>query len=366
MPQFYNIHYSLYLLLRAFLEEKGEGAFLIYGEIGRGSFALVHHLLKYFYCNGKSKPCEKCPSCRDVNQLIHLDILLLLPELNALLEENLYEKAKSLLLSEPYLELEDLTNEIYAKFKKSTPQIGVKDISIMQDFIQRKPIHGKARTVILWDADLMNTASANKILKILEDPIVPSIFLFIASSQDNILPTVASRCIRIKVPPVDYHSIAQILNETCKTPFEEAIQIAQMSNGNINNAIKLAKANINEKIMKFREIMTLAYKKNFFEVPSFVESVSSNLQEVKNIISTGILVIERVIKAMLINEEPKFFSPPVNKFIKGLSNTLTINQIIEIYKLLEITYQNLNRNINPRLLLSSLIFDVSQIFKSHN
>jgi len=50
------------------------------------------------------------------------------------------------------------------------------------------------RVVVLYPADALNTASANSLLKMLEEPPPSTIFLLVSNSLDRLLPTILSRC----------------------------------------------------------------------------------------------------------------------------------------------------------------------------
>lgn len=53
---------------------------------------------------------------------------------------------------------------------------------------------GERYAVIIKDADLMNQIAQNKLLKGLEEPISPAVFILLAEREDSLLNTIRSRC----------------------------------------------------------------------------------------------------------------------------------------------------------------------------
>ena len=72
--------------------------------------------------------------------------------------------------------------------------ISIMDIESVRKKISLKAFKGGARVCILWGAEKMSNQASNAFLKILEEPPQNSYFLLIAENQEEILPTIVSRC----------------------------------------------------------------------------------------------------------------------------------------------------------------------------
>ena len=71
----------------------------------------------------------------------------------------------------------------------------VKDqILELTDRLMLKPF-GNRYVVLIEDAQLMNAASQNKLLKTLEEPVSEAVIILLADRAEGLLPTVASRCV---------------------------------------------------------------------------------------------------------------------------------------------------------------------------
>ncbi len=61
-----------------------------------------------------------------------------------------------------------------------------------------RPFEGKRRVVVIDEADTMMASSQNALLKTLEEPPPSSIFILVTTRPDMLLPTVQSRCPRLR------------------------------------------------------------------------------------------------------------------------------------------------------------------------
>ncbi|MEG0292385.1 MAG: hypothetical protein RR420_07230 [Anaerovoracaceae bacterium] len=81
--------------------------------------------------------------------------------------------------------------------------IKVEDVKQVQEFLTKKPYEGKRNIVIIRDADFMNAAAYNKLLKTLEEPAVGSL-IFLLSENSSLMPdTIRSRCASIRLNDVN-------------------------------------------------------------------------------------------------------------------------------------------------------------------
>jgi DNA polymerase III subunit delta' len=54
--------------------------------------------------------------------------------------------------------------------------------------------------VVLAPAEAMNAVAANTLLKMLEEPPPATMFVLVSDALDDVLPTIRSRCVLVKVP----------------------------------------------------------------------------------------------------------------------------------------------------------------------
>lgn len=73
-------------------------------------------------------------------------------------------------------------------------KLGIEQARQIKDFLSLKPYQGSSQAVILICAENLTPDAQNALLKVLEEPPEGTIFILGASSEDQLLPTVLSRC----------------------------------------------------------------------------------------------------------------------------------------------------------------------------
>ncbi|QMT60472.1 DNA polymerase III subunit [Legionella sp. PC997] len=119
---------------------------------------LIRKLTQLFFCRKKqNEPCLECADCQMVARGEHPDVKWVKPE-------------------------------------KNGGPIKIDQIRELQSYAYLTPQRAKHRLIVIESADRMNTAAANSLLKILEEPAPQTIFLLLARQLSTVLPTVLSRC----------------------------------------------------------------------------------------------------------------------------------------------------------------------------
>lgn len=100
-----------------------------------------------------------------------------------------------------------------------------------------RPVEGKARVFLIDEADRLNDASANALLKILEEPPSTSHLILITSRPAMLLPTILSRCQVIRFSPLTPADIeAYLLRNNLAEPATAKIR-ARAAAGSITRAL---------------------------------------------------------------------------------------------------------------------------------
>lgn len=164
-------------------------AWLLHGPAGIGKWQLAVAIARARLCLAR-KPdghaCGQCAACKLHTTHAHPDLLTLVPE--ALRVE--------LGLPEPEVETG----------RKPSKDIQVDDVRAVVQAFTRSTHLGVGRVCLVCPAESMNTASANTLLKTLEEP--PSVeggvlFVVVSHQPQHLLATVRSRCLAMPAPQPD-------------------------------------------------------------------------------------------------------------------------------------------------------------------
>ena len=117
--------------------------------------AMALWLAALFNCGDPSaRPCLTCPSCLRIAAAMHPDVVFLDGRLSS---------------------------------------IKIGDVRGLRPLLGEKPRFGTVRVVILAEAQALGIEAANSLLKILEDPVPDTCFVFTAPQRERLLPTLISR-----------------------------------------------------------------------------------------------------------------------------------------------------------------------------
>ncbi len=96
---------------------------------------------------------------------------------------------------------------------------------------------GAHRSAVLLDADRMRAQAANALLKTLEEPPPDTLIVLTAPSPEAVLPTVVSRCQRLKFPPVAGADVAAALLARGLCDQGTARRLGESCGGNVRRAL---------------------------------------------------------------------------------------------------------------------------------
>src|SRR5271169_1750093 len=97
------------------------------------------------------------------------------------------------------------------KRKRMRTQIAVDDVRRISSFMSLTPAEGGWRVVVVDGAEELNQASANALLKILEEPPRRAILLLVCGAPGRLLPTIRSRCRRLRLDPLGPGAMERLL-----------------------------------------------------------------------------------------------------------------------------------------------------------
>ncbi|MGW9684583.1 DNA polymerase III subunit [Flagellimonas sp. 2504JD1-5] len=217
---------------------------LFVGREGTGTLPMAVAYAQYLLCGntegenqGGDLVCNaKCDS------LAHPDLHFAFPVSTS-------DKIKSHAVSDHYLEdwRQFVKEQPYGNLfdwyrligiEKKQGQIGVDEAQDVVKKLALKSYEGGFKILIIWMAEKMNIAAANKLLKLIEEPPNKTILLLVAEDEEQIISTIRSRCQILHFPPLSESAIAKaLINKGLQE--SEANSIAHEANGNFNKALDL-------------------------------------------------------------------------------------------------------------------------------
>jgi len=116
--------------------------------------------------------------------------------------------------------------------------IKIEQLRDVIDRSQYRPFEGRRRVVIIDEADAAGEDAQSALLKTLEEPPSASVFILVSSIPDALLPTVLSRCPRLRFGPLTPGEVARVLMRDHGYSEHDARAAAADADGSIGRALQ--------------------------------------------------------------------------------------------------------------------------------
>ena len=189
-------------------------ALLLSGPPGSGKTTLALDLAAALLCDAADaadRPCRACGSCRKVDHGNHPDLHRLAPS----------GAGRQIRIGE-----------------RSAPEPGTVRSLIRE--LALASMEGSWRIAVVEDAERMNEDAQNALLKLLEEPPPRTVLVLCAGEEEALLPTVRSRCTKVRLGPVPGREIAAMLEDEKLADASGAAGLARLSRGRPGLARALA------------------------------------------------------------------------------------------------------------------------------
>lgn len=167
-------------------------AILVCGPPGSGKRLFALELAKTLVCpQGQEVACGQCPACRRVGRLLHPDVHVLvpLPPRRGRKEEDIGPEQ----VREAAADYLSYGSEHFS----SSANIARELLRQLQREIAYTPVEAARKVALIYEAECMQPAGANSLLKVLEEPPGDAVFILVTAAPDRLLPTIVSRCQRL-------------------------------------------------------------------------------------------------------------------------------------------------------------------------
>jgi len=200
------------LLVQVVDEGRLPHAVLLTEDAPWGGMAFAIALAQYVNCpdHTKGDSCGECGSCHKYGKLIHPDLHFVFPvsatksltdaEKKAPVSDFFAAQWQKLLLENPYFSEQELYDAIGVEGKSGN--ISVHEAKRIIEKLSLKSFEADYKTVIIYLPEKMNQEASNKLLKLIEEPPVGTLFILVSQSPEKIISTIRSRCQLIRLKPL--------------------------------------------------------------------------------------------------------------------------------------------------------------------
>lgn len=347
-------------LIQSVRDSRVSHAQLFIGPEGSGKMALALAYAQYINCTNRSETdsCGQCPSCRKFMTLTHPDLHFVFPtattkKVDKNPESDLFiaDWREYLTDCKGYADLSDWVTKLDIENKQGV--INVRDAATIMRKLSFKAYEGEYKVAVIWMAEKLNVQTANKLLKLIEEPPEKTLFILIAENQEELLNTIRSRCMMVKVPKLTYQEVQDALVDNLGCDPQEAHDAAMLADGNWLLAQRFANDKEDEKLYAntFQKWMRYCFKGALPELIDFVANDIKPLgrERQKEFLEYGLNIFHNSLlfnynmsdDVMLPTDEKAFtqnFAPFVNR-----------KNMAEICELFEESINQIERNANASI-----------------
>jgi len=344
---------------------------LFVGNEGVGTLAMAIAYASYLICKTHTNP-EKCQ--QKCERLQHPDLHFSFPvasteKVKKHPVSNLFLKEwREFLFKNSYAGLFDWFQKLGIENKQGI--IGVDEAQEIVKALKLKPYEGTYQVMIIWMAEKMNIAAANKLLKLIEEPPKNTIFLLVTEKEEQIITTIRSRCQVLHFNNLSEKQIADTLVTQEEIDPKEAMLISQQAEGNYNKALTLSTGNSNEIVF---EQWFITWVRAAFRAKGNASVINDLITWSNDIAGKGRETQKQFLQyciqvfrqAMLLNykvEDLVYFEPKTSGFaLEKFAPFVHNGNIITIADELGDAIYHIQRNANAKIVLLDLSIKLTRL-----
>lgn len=270
---------------------------------------------------------------------------------------------RAFLKEQPYGNLFDWLEYTGADNKQG--KISAAECTDISRKLHLKSFEGSCKILVQWLPELMGQ-EGNKLLKLIEEPPPDTIFILVTENEELLLPTILSRCQSIRIPPVETAAIASSLENLSAQSPETALQIAQISEGNYREALRLIKETDQDWQGEIRNWLNMILQNKLVEQVKWCDKVYSQGREYqKQLLRRFLHLIELSTRMYAMGDENMNAAGTEQDFAKRMNKICRIEQLEVIAKEIDKAIYYIERNANGKMLFMALTIKLIHIIKEN-
>jgi DNA polymerase-3 subunit delta' len=225
-----------------------------------------------------------------------------------------------------------------------------------------RPYEARARIFIVDDADKMNDAASNALLKTLEEPPSSTYIILVTSRPNMLMPTNRSRCQTIRFAPVSEMAVETLLRTERDLAPEDAHLVARLTKGSVARALDFDI----DQFRTQREIQLANIEKALVKMdrPSLVRA-SEQMNDAKNKdnYEANLEILESLVRDIWLMksnaESDAVANFDVREKLKTIADQVSTAKLTETLKEIELLRQSFIVNINRKSATDALFMKMS-------
>jgi DNA polymerase-3 subunit delta' len=355
-------------------ENRVSHAWLFFGPEGSGVLPLSLALAQYILCTnrGENDACGVCHSCNMVNKYIHPDLHFTFPvnktkevdRDSPVVSDDFIADWRAFLLSKPYGRVTQWYDAIDLENKQGI--INTEESKRLAGKLNLKSFESDYKVAILWQPEKMNDQASNKLLKLLEEPPPNTVFILAGENPDQLLTTIRSRCVQVKIPRISDSALYEALTgRHCVSP-DKATDIVRLVSGNYLRAMEVLseEEEAGSNLTQFRNMMLLCHGKRISEMIRFSDEMAGLTRErQKAFLEYGLRSIRENLALHFNTPEILYITSEEQNFVSKFAKFITSENVEPIIHELSSAITDIERNGNGRMIFLDMVLKLSGMIK---
>ena len=360
-------------LIQSVRENHVSHAQLFLGPAGSGKLPLALAYAQYILCPNRTETdsCGTCPTCQKMQKLVH-------PDLHFVVPTNTTKSVKSNPESDLFMEewreftlknngyFNDTDWYAFLDIENKQGYMSVRDAASLLRKLSMKSYEGEYKIAIIWMAEKMRVDTANKLLKLLEEPPEKTVFILIAEDQGELLATIKSRTALVKISALDATSIEAALQQRYGCDPKQAHEAAMISEGDWLTACRSFKDFEDHKFFfaTFQQWMRLCFKMAYSELIDFSANIKTlGREKQKELLEYGLRIIRNTLlfnnnlaEIVMLPDDEKTFNSKFSPFVNPAN-------LVQIADLFDEAIRHIERNGNAQIVFTDVSFKMVGLLK---
>jgi DNA polymerase-3 subunit delta' len=338
---------------------------LFLGQEGGGNLALAISYAQYVNCTQRTSEdsCGSCPSCVKYQHLQHPDLHFCFPIIGSdKTSDHFMPEFHQVMNANPY------TTYIEWMEKISDSKSGLMNVLQANEIVKKlslRPYEAAYQVMIIWMPETMNTPTANKLLKTIEEPPDRSLIILVANNDEEMLSTILSRVQYIKLKKLQDMDMLAALTSRFELPFDKAREIVNVADGNYRYALRLVDMeDMDEDTTKLlQDWFRSSYAMDIGKLTQVVDTISKLSREKQKSFYEYAIHIFRQALAMNNAEEVMRVTTNERQFLDKFSSVTQNHKLPKLIEKLEKSVYYVDRNANGKILAMNLSMDLYESLK---
>ncbi len=301
-------------------------AYLFCGPPGVGRRTLALRFAQALNCTEMKEPgtpCGTCRECRQIDAMQHPDLLVVRSEGEGdILKVDQVRAARRTLILKPY--------------------------------------QSRWRVALFLRFQEANDSASNALLKMLEEAPEYAILILTAENSEQLLPTIVSRCEVLRLRPSPLEAVEAFLKEH-GTDEAQARLLAHLSGGRPGYALRLMQdgAMLEFRREKIKELQSLLPAKRVDKF-AYADKLSNDRDRMRSVILLWLSFWHDVLLRSS-DSATRIANVDFSNEIEAIAGRVNLSEARQVVSDLETALEQLDANVNPRLLAEVLLLDWPKI-----